>query len=120
MIGPRSALFTPIKGLGLIVIDEFHDSAYKQEQAPHYLATRVGAKLAKLHGAQLILGSATPPVSDYYTFSAKRLPIIRMTQPAVKNTHGKAIVEVVDIRDRELFGRSPSLSDILVDQLQQA
>ncbi|MBR2276269.1 MAG: DEAD/DEAH box helicase family protein, partial [Lachnospiraceae bacterium] len=58
MIGPRSALFTPFANLGLIVIDEEHEGSYKSELTPKYHAREVAKKLAELHGASLILGSA--------------------------------------------------------------
>lgn len=112
VIGPRSALFSPLATIGLIVIDEAHDSAYKQEQAPYYLTSRVAAQLASLHGAQLVLGSATPNVGDYYTFAAKKLPIIRMLASA--QTAEPVTCEVVDQRDRQQFSRSPWLSDPLL------
>ena len=80
VIGPRSALFSPLDNLGLIVIDESHDSAYKNESAPHYHANRVGAKLASLHNATLVLGSATPSVEDYYLAELRHRPIINMHQ----------------------------------------
>lgn len=120
IIGPRSALFAPVKNLGLIVIDEFHEPSYKQEQAPHYQATRVGAKLARLHQAQLILGSATPPVSDYYAFRQKHLPIVRMQEQAIKSSRDDSKVELVDIKNRQLFKRSPWLSDTLISSIEQA
>jgi primosomal protein N' (replication factor Y) (superfamily II helicase) len=118
VIGPRSALFAPLANIGLIVIDEFHETSYKQEQAPHYLATRVAAKLAELHKAQLILGSATPPISDYFAFKEKGLPIVRMKEPAVKNVGSEPITEIIDLRKRELFTRSPWVSDQLLKALE--
>ena len=60
MIGPRSALFTPFKNLGLIVIDEEHENAYKSESVPKYHAVEVAIKRARDEGAALVLGSATP------------------------------------------------------------
>src|SRR5690606_22770860 len=78
IVGPRSALFAPVHNLGLIVIDEAHDTAYKQEQSPYYVSSRVAAKLAELHKAKVILSTATPLIADYFTFSEKRLPIHRM------------------------------------------
>lgn len=119
VIGPRSALFTPVKRVGLIIIDEFHESAYKQEQAPHYLASRVAAKLAELHGAQLVLGSATPLVTDYYTFEQKKLPIIRMQEQAVKSVFKSPKPLVIDLKKRELFSRSPWLSNPLIDSMEE-
>lgn len=65
MIGPRSALFTPFKNLGLIVIDEEHEAAYKNENQPRYHATDIAIKLTQMSGAALVLGSATPSMESY-------------------------------------------------------
>lgn len=66
MIGPRSALFTPFSRLGLIVIDEEHESSYKSEGVPKYHARETAVERASLSGASVILGSATPSVESYY------------------------------------------------------
>ena len=66
MIGPRSALFTPFSDIGLIVIDEEHESAYNSEQSPRYHAKETAIYIAKEHNASVILGSATPSVETYY------------------------------------------------------
>lgn len=67
LFGARSAVFAPIKDLGLIVIDEQHDSSYKQTMpAPRYSAKLVAQKLGELYGAKIVQGSATPDVEDYY------------------------------------------------------
>lgn len=117
VIGPRSALFSPLKNVGLVVLDEAHDSAYKQEQAPYYQATRVAAKLSELHQARLVLGSATPLISDYYTFATKGLPIVRMEQIATDSAANSADIKVVNLRDQQQFSRSSWLSDRLVAAL---
>ena len=59
-VGPRSAVFAPLRDLGLIVVDEEHDSAYKQESDPRYDARQVAARRAQPAGAVLLCGSATP------------------------------------------------------------
>ena len=66
VVGARSALFAPVRDLGLIVIDEEHEPAYKQERVPRYHAREVALQLARLVGAAVILGSATPDVATYY------------------------------------------------------
>lgn len=113
IIGPRSALFSPVRNPGLIVIDEAHDNAYKQEQMPYYQTSRVAAKLSELSGAKLVLGSATPPVQDYFVFEQKKLPIIVMEHSALKRDT-KVTVEIVDLKNREDFTRSPWLSNTLL------
>ena len=65
MIGPRSALFAPFSNLGLILIDEEHEGAYKSETMPRYHAREVAAERARLSGASLVLGSATPSLESY-------------------------------------------------------
>lgn len=119
VIGARSALFAPIKHLGLIVVDEFHDPAYKQDQSPYYSANRVAGALAHLHQATLILGSATPPVTEYYIAKAKNIPILRMTQLATEQ-NTKTSVVVVDVHDRSNFARNAYLSDALLDAISKS
>jgi primosomal protein N' (replication factor Y) len=117
IIGARSALFAPISNLGLIVIDEAHETAYKQDQAPYYHASRVASKLADLHGATIVLGSATPLVSDYYMAQKKQRPIIRMTQTAVGKEVGQRGLTVVDLRDYKNQTRKAYLSDTLIEAI---
>ena len=121
IIGPRSALFSPLANIGLLVIDESHEFAYKQENAPHYHASRVASKLGEHHHAQVVLGSATPLVSDYYIARHKGRPIIRMSQPARKSTQGIDVaVTTVDMRQREQLSGHPHLSNALVKKVAQA
>lgn len=119
LVGPRSALFLPVSSVGLIIIDESHDTAYKQDQSPYYQATRVAAALANMHHAQLVLGTATPLVSDFYLFEAKGLPVARLTKQAVvSDTKTNHIV--VDARDRSRFTKSAHLSNELLSNISQA
>ena len=120
MIGPRSALFSPINKLGLIVLDEAHEGAYKQEQAPQYQTGRVASYLAGLTRASLVLGTATPSVSDYYLAEQKNKPIITLTKLAPSGPHSAAEVVVVDRKDHSLFNRSPFLSQVLIQDIEQA
>lgn len=117
VIGPRSALFAPLHNIGLIVVDESHDSAYKQDKSPYYNTAHVAGKLAALHKAPLVLGSATPSVADYYIAEQKDRPIMRMTTTAASNTDNKdnvADITVVDLRDHAKFTKKSHLSDILI------
>jgi primosomal protein N' (replication factor Y) len=120
IIGPRSALFSPVRKIGLIVLDEAHESAYKQEQAPQYQTGRVAAYLAAITRASLVLGSATPSVSDYYLAKQKNKPIITLTELAVSEPHPATQVTVVDHKDHSLFDRSPLLSHALITSVEEA
>jgi primosomal protein N' (replication factor Y) len=119
VIGARSALFSPIKNLGLIVIDECHDSSYKQDQFPKYNALFVAGQLAKLHNAKLVLGSATPNIADYYLFQSKQLPILRMQAKATGIQH-KPEIKIIDIRDKDQFPSHRQLSSTLISDIKKA
>lgn len=114
ILGPRSALFSPIAAVGFIAVDEAHETAYKQDQSPYYHASRVASKLAELHRAPIILGSATPLVTDYYMAEAKGRPILRMEQTARQDVSNESSVSVVDLRDRSKFTKKSYLSDELI------
>lgn len=117
VIGPRSALFMPVQQLGLIVIDECHEPSFKQEQSPRYSALRAAAILASQHEAKLILGSATPSVTDYYYAKQSNSPIITMTKPARPNTV-KPTITMVDMTRRDNFSRHYFLSNQLLNSLE--
>lgn len=119
IVGARSALFSPLHNLGLIVVDESHETAYKQDQAPYYHATTVAAKLASTHGATLILGSATPLVTDYYIAEAKNRPVVRMEQVAAGTAAEHSALQIVDLKDRNQFSKSPYLSNILIENIKE-
>ena len=122
VIGPRSALFAPLRNLGLIVIDEAHDQAYKNENAPYYRTERVAAKLAELHDACMVSGSATPNVEEYYMASAKNRPILTLQQLATQNhtTTHEVTTHIVDLRERSNFAKSTIVSDRLISAMQEA
>lgn len=120
IIGPRSALFSPVQKLGLIVLDEAHETAYKQEQSPQYQSGRVAAYLAFLSRATLVLGSATPSVSDYYLAEAKHKPIITLNQLAQPGEHPKPVIKLVDRKEFSLFNRSPFMSQDLIKAVESA
>jgi len=116
VIGPRSALFTPIKDVGLIVLDEAHEPAYKQDQTPRYQTSRVASRLGHISGAKVILGTATPPITDYY-LAEQHGSIVRMKKPAIGS--GKIFAEtvVVDIKERTNFTKYHHLSNQLIDEI---
>lgn len=120
LVGPRSALFSPLAKVGLIVLDEAHETAYKQEQAPQYQAGRVASQLAAMTRATLVLGSATPSVSDYYLAEQKNKPIIKLTRLALAEPQAATEVIVVDKKQREEFNRSQQFSQPLIKAIEIA
>lgn len=96
VLGPRSALFAPARDVGLLLVDEEHDSSYKQDSAPRYLTRDVARRRAELDGAVLVLGSATPAVETYY--HAERGDYQLLTLP--ERVLGRPLpeVEVIDLR----------------------
>ncbi|HEY5268511.1 MAG TPA: primosomal protein N' [Candidatus Saccharimonadales bacterium] len=118
VVGPRSALFMPVNNLGLIVIDEAHDASYKQENAPFYQTTRVAAKLSEITNSKLVMGTASPLISDYYLFQNKKIPIIRMTKLAVSSgIDAKPQIKVIDLTVRSFFTKSQWLSDVMLESI---
>lgn len=120
VIGPRSALFCPVQKLGLIVLDESHEVAYKQEQAPQYQTGRVASYLSSLTRSILVLGSATPSVTDYYLAEQKQKPIIRLQELAQASDHPATEIVVVDRKEFDLFSRSPHFSLPLIKAVEGA
>lgn len=117
VIGPRSALFTPLTDIDLIVIDEAHEPSYKQEQSPRYSALRAASVLAKDHKAKVVLGSATPLVADYHLAKVTGRPIIQMTKPAQRGALTPTI-SLVDMTKQYLFTKHRFLSNTFLTQVE--
>lgn len=119
IIGPRSALFTPFANIGLIVIDEEHESTYKSENVPRYHAKEVALKLASMHGASVVLGSATPSVDSYYKAMQSDYRLFTMDKRAGMGELPS--VDIVDLRNelaegnRSIFSRR--LMELMKDRL---
>lgn len=117
IIGPRSALFMPVHDLGLIVIDECHEPTFKQEQSPRYSTIRAAAMLSRYASARLILGSATPSVTDYY-LAQQSHAVIELPKPA-RTDAIKPDVTLIDMTKQNNFTRSPFLSTTLIAALSE-
>ncbi|MBD3183710.1 primosomal protein N' [Candidatus Poribacteria bacterium] len=120
VVGARSAIFAPMPNLGLIVIDEEHETSYKQADSPRYHAREVALKRAELAKATVILGSATPAVESYYKASRKDYKLL--TLPKRIDNAQMPVVEIVDMRsefkdknNRTIF--SHSLREAVEDRL---
>lgn len=96
MIGPRSALFTPFQNLGLIVMDEEHESGYQSDSMPRYHAREVAVQRGKMVGASVVFGSATPSLEAYYRASAGEYKLYAMGERA--GSARLPQVSIVDLR----------------------
>ncbi len=119
VIGARSALFAPVNNLGIIIIDEEHEFTYKQEESPRYHAREVALIRARLAGAVVILGSATPAVETYYQALNGKHMLLPMRK-RIDNVPMPAVT-VVDMRQELAQGRrnviSPPLQEMLAETL---
>jgi primosomal protein N' (replication factor Y) len=96
VVGTRSAVFAPVPRLGLIVVDEEHDSSYKQEETPRYNGRDVAVMRAKLLGIPVVLGSATPSLESWNNATTGRYALLKMEQRVMDRPLPK--VELVDMR----------------------
>ncbi len=99
VIGARSAVFVPLKDLGIIVVDEEQDGSYKQEEKPHYNAVDVARFRAKNEGAVLLLGSATPSLETYESSRKNEITYLKLRSRPVIDRVPEA--KIVDMRERE-------------------
>ena len=111
IIGPRSALFTPFSRPGVIVIDEEHERSYKNESMPKYQTREVAEEIARMHGAVLVLGSATPSLESYWRAQQGEIRLFRLKD---RLTGGSLpAVETVDMRQELQKGNKSMLSGSL-------
>ena len=111
VIGARSAIFAPIQKIGIIIIDEEHDSSYKSEANPKYDAKEVAKRIAKQSQCPLLLGSATPDIKSYFKAKEepnKEMQILSLTQRANQSSLPK--VQVVDLKQELVNGNRSMLS----------
>lgn len=115
VIGARSAIFAPVADLGLIVVDEEHESSYKQEESPRYHARDVAVMRGKLEGAPVVLGSATPSLESYTNATAGKYR--RLTLPTRIGPRGMPDITVIDRRAALRTGDDPVVTAPLLDAL---
>src|SRR5215472_8421960 len=97
VVGTRSAVFAPVTNLALIVVDEEHDSSYKQEETPRYHGRDVAVMRGKLTGAAVVLASATPSIESYHNAETKKYALIELTERVERRPLPE--VELVDMRN---------------------
>ena len=108
IIGPRSALFTPFSRPGVIVIDEEHERSYKNESMPKYQTVDVAEEIARMHGAVLVLGSATPSLESYWRAQQGQIRLFKLQKRLTGGTLPS--VETVDMREELKQGNKSMLS----------
>lgn len=122
MLGPRSALFTPFPNLGLIIIDEEHETAYKSETAPRYHAREVAIKRAQMNEAAVVLGSATPSLEAYTRALEGNYHLYQLDIRAKADSE-LAKIQVVDLREELKAGNksifSRKLQEMIADRLEK-
>lgn len=118
VIGARSAIFAPINDLGIIIIDEEHDSSYKSESNPKYNAKEVAKYIAKQTKCPLLLGSATPDINTYYkACNSNEIELLKLTKRA--NNSSLPNVEIIDLKQELANGNRSMLSVDLYSEIEK-
>lgn len=113
IIGARSALFLPYSELGLVIIDEEHETSYKQyDPAPRYHARDTAIVLAKMHGAQVLLGSATPSIESYYNVQRGKYDYASLTR-----RYGDVLMPEIELVDLQQLARKKKLKGHFSERL---
>ncbi len=117
IVGPRSALFVPFQKLGLIIMDEEHETSYKSENPPKYHAREVAMERAGMTGASVVLGSATPSLESYQAAVTGKYTLLQLSGRAGAASLPK--VHVVDLREELKAGNRSVFSRILQEKIEE-
>ena len=117
IIGARSAIFAPVQNLGIIIIDEEHDSSYKSEATPKYNAIEIANKIAKEEKIPIVLGSATPDITTYY--KAEKGEITKLTLTKRANNSNLPQIEIIDLKQELANGNHSMLSFELYNSIEE-
>ena len=117
IIGARSAIFAPVKNLGIIIIDEEHDSSYKSEMTPKYDAKEVARFMCKEANIPLLLGSATPDIDTYYRAKNEEIMLLELRKRANKAELPE--IEIIDLREELAKGNKSMISTRLYEEIQK-
>ncbi len=119
VVGTRSAVFAPVENLGLIIVDEEHDSSYKQEEIPRYHARDVAVMRAKIGGAAVVLGSATPSLESWRNAEMGKYALVEMKERV--NQRPLPVVDLVDMRQEfQDTGQESIFSRVLLERAKAA
>ncbi len=117
VIGARSAIFAPCKDLGLIIVDEEHDSSYKSESNPRYSAKEIAYEISKEKNIPLVLGSATPDLGTFYKTMNNEITLLKLTKRA--NNSNLPKVEVIDLKYELATGNRSMISNLLYSEMEK-
>ena len=115
IIGARSAIFAPTENIGIIIIDEEHDSSYKSESSPRYSAKEIASILAKHGNFPVVLGSATPDITTYYKAQNNEITMLTLTKRA--NASSLPEVKIIDLKQELAEGNRSILSTELYEEM---
>ena len=117
VIGARSAIFAPVKNLGIIIIDEEHDSSYKSEMTPKYDSKEVARFMCKEANVPLLLGSATPDIDTYFRAKNEEIMLLELKNRANKASLPE--IEIIDLREELAKGNKSMISTRLYEEIQK-
>ena len=117
VIGARSAIFAPLRNLGIIIIDEEHDQSYKSEADPRYNAKEVAREIAKTKNIPLLLGSATPDLKTFYNVQNGVVTLLKLSKRA--NSSSLPQVEIIDLKYELAKGNKSMLSEELYLEMEK-
>ena len=118
IIGARSALFLPVKDLGIIIIDEEHENTYKSEQNPKYVTREVAEFISKRNNCKVILGSATPSIETYYRAISGEIELVELNNRVDNKPMPE--IEIVDMREELNSGNISMFSRKLFFEMKEA
>lgn len=117
VVGARSAIFAPISNLGVIIIDEEHDSSYYSENNPRYFTHEIAKFRANFNNCSLVLGSATPSVEDYFKAQNGEYTLLEM--PVRVNSKQMPEIKIVDMQSELFNGNSSMFSNALIQKISE-
>ena len=118
VIGARSAVFSPLKNIGLIIIDEEHEATYKQDEMPRYHTIEVAKWRAKYHNCALVLGSATPSLESYARAKKDVYQLLELPERAVK-TASVPTVKLIDLNNQQISNTGNIISSELISAIKK-
>lgn len=117
VVGARSAIFSPLKNLGVIIIDEEHDSSYVSDSNPRYFTSDVAQFRAKYNNCSLVLGSATPNIESFYKAKTGEYKLLELTKRV--NNRDMPPINIVDMCSEFRMGNKTPFSAVLIDKLKE-